>query len=350
MFSFANPAYLYLLLLLPLAILLFMWSRITRRRRLKKFGKSETIEGLMPEVSKYKPWIKLALSLLTLAMVVIILARPRAGSKTATTKVRGIEVMIALDVSNSMRASSTDDPQGVSRLQRSKLILEKLIDRLGDDKVGLIVFAGNAYTQLPITSDFLSAKMYLNSINTNMVPTQGTAIGAAINLAMKSFTQNEKSGKSIIIITDGENHEDDAVGAAKEAHKRGIQINVVGLGGTKGAPIPMGGAGNFLKDDNGNVVTTYLNETMAMDIAKAGKGIYVSGNSADAVSDVDDNLKKLSKDDLDRIVYTQHDEQFPVFAWLALILIIANIFVVDRKNKWLSKYNFFTKNVKNANK
>ena len=183
-----------------------------------------------------------------------------------------------------------------------------------------------------------------------MVPTQGTAIGAAINLAMKSFTQNEKSGKSIIIITDGENHEDDAVGAAKEAHKRGIQINVIGLGSTKGSPIPMGGSGNFLKDDNGNVVTTYLNEGMAVDIAKAGKGIYVSGNSADAVSDVDDNLKKLAKEDLDRVVYTQHDEQFPVFAWLAMIFIIANIFVVERKNRVLSKYNFFTKNVKDANK
>ena len=258
--------------------------------------------------------------------------------------------MIALDVSNSMRASSTDDPQGVSRLQRSKLILEKLIDRLGEDKVGLIVFAGNAYTQLPITSDFLSAKMYLSSINTNMVPTQGTAIGAAINLAMKSFTQNEKSGKSIIIITDGENHEDDAVGAAKEAHKRGIQINVIGVGSTKGAPIPMGGQGNFLKDDNGQVVTTFLNEQMAIDIAKAGKGIYVGGNSADAVTDVDDNLKKLAKEDLERVVYTQHDEQFPVFAWLALLLVIANMLVVERKNKWLSKYNFFTKNVKDAKK
>ena len=238
----------------------------------------------------------------------------------------------------------------MSRLQRSKLILEKLIDRLGEDKVGLIVFAGNAYTQLPITSDFLSAKMYLSSINTNMVPTQGTAIGAAINLAMKSFTQNEKSGKSIIIITDGENHEDDAVGAAKEAHKRGIQINVIGVGSTKGAPIPMGGQGNFLKDDNGQVVTTFLNEQMAIDIAKAGKGIYVGGNSADAVTDVDDNLKKLAKEDLERVVYTQHDEQFPVFAWLALLLVIANMLVVERKNKWLSKYNFFTKNVKDAKK
>ena len=227
MFSFANPAYLYLLLLIPLAVLLFVWSRHSRKRRLNKYGKIATIGGLMPEVSKYKPWIKLTLSMLALAMVIVMLARPRAGAKTATTKVRGIEVMIALDVSNSMRASSTDDPQGVSRLQRAKLILEKLIDRLGEDKVGLIVFAGNAYTQLPITSDFLSAKMYLNSINTNMVPTQGTAIGAAINLAMKSFTQNEKSGKSIIIITDGENHEDDAIAAAKAAKDKGYDVLLI---------------------------------------------------------------------------------------------------------------------------
>ncbi|MGM9804293.1 MAG: VWA domain-containing protein [Muribaculaceae bacterium] len=346
MFSFANPEYLYLLILLPLVVLLFLWERMTRKRRLNKYGKMSTIGQLMPEASKYKPWIKLTLWLLTLAMIIIVLARPRAGAKTATTKVRGIEVMIALDVSNSMRASSTDDPSGVSRLQRSKLILEKLIDRLGDDKVGLIVFAGNAYTQLPITSDFMSAKMFLNSINTNMVPTQGTAIGAAINLAMKSFSQNEKSGKSIIIITDGENHEDDAIGAAKEAHKRGIQINVIGVGSTKGAPIPMGGTGNFLKDDSGQVVTTYLNEQMAIDIAKAAKGVYVSGNSSDAVGDVDENLKKLASEDLEKVVYTQHDEQFPVFAWIALVLILINIFVVDRKNRWLSKYNFFTnKNV-----
>ena len=350
MFSFANPAYLYLLLLIPLVVLLFLWSRMTRKRRLKKYGKMTTIEGLMPEVSKYKPWIKLTLWVLTLAMVIIILARPRAGAKSETTKVRGIEVMIALDVSNSMRASSTDDPNGVSRLQRSKLILEKLINKLGDDKVGLIVFAGNAYTQLPITSDFMSAKMFLNSISTDMVPTQGTAIGAAVNLAMNSFSQNEKSGKAIIIITDGENHEDDAVGAAKEAAEKGIQVNVIGMGTSKGSPIPMGGQGNFLKDDNGQVVITKLNEEMAIGIAKASKGVYVAGNSTDAVNDVDENLKKLAKEDLERIVYTQHDEQFPVFAWIALALMLINMFVVERKSKRLSKCNFFTKTVKDDNK
>ncbi len=350
MFSFANPAYLYLLLLLPLAVLLFMWSRITRKRRLKKYGNPEVLVGLMPDVSKYKPWIKLVLSLLVLTMVIIILARPRAGAKTETSKVRGVEVMIALDVSNSMRASATDDPKGVSRLQRSKLILEKLINKLGEDKVGLIVFAGNAYTQLPITSDFLSAKMFLNSISTDMVPTQGTAIGAAINLAMKSFTQNEKSGKSIIIITDGENHEDDAVGAASAAHEQGVQINVVGMGSTKGSPIPMGVNGNFLKDDNGQVVTTFLNEEVAMRIAKSANGVYVSGNASDAVDVIDENLKKLAKEDLERVVYSQHDEQFPVFAWIALVLLVVNMFVVERKNKWLNKYNFFTKNVKDGSK
>lgn len=346
MFSFGNPEYLYLLIAIPVFALLFVWSRVARRRKLKKYGNVAVIGGLMPEVSKYKPWIKFSLEMLVVLLAIIILARPRAGASSVSKKVRGIEVMIALDVSNSMRASSTDDPQGVSRLQRAKLVLEKMIDRLGDDKVGLVVFAGNAYTQLPITNDFMSAKMFLNTISTDMVSTQGTAIGAAINLCVNSFTQSDKSGKTIIIITDGENHEDDAVGAAKEAAKHGILVNVVGMGSDKGAPIPMGGAGNFLKDDNGQVVTTFLNEKMAVDIAKAGKGIYVEGSSADAVSDINDNLKKLAKGDLSRVVYTQHDEQFPLFAWLALTVVIINMVIVERKNRWLSKYTFFTKNDK----
>lgn len=350
MFSFANPEYLYLLLLIPVIAALFAYSRIIRAKRLKAYGNPAVISALMPDVSKYKPIIKVSLELLALAMIIIILARPRAGAKQQTTTVRGIEVMVALDVSNSMRASATDDPRGVSRLQRSKLVLEKLINKFGNDKVGLIVFAGNAYTQLPITSDFVSAKMFLNGISTDMVPTQGTAIGAAIKLATNSFSANDKTGKAIIIITDGENHEDDAVGAASEAHKRGVQINVIGMGSTKGSPIPMSNHGDFLKDDNGQVVTTFLNEKMAKDIANAGKGVYVNGAGNDAISIVDANLKKLASEDLEKISYTQHDEQFPIFAWIALAIIIANIFVLDKKNSWLKRYNFFTKDNKNEKK
>ncbi len=347
MFSFANPECLYLLFLIPIIVILYILARVARVRKLKRYGNQLVLDKLAPDVSKYKPWIKLTLQMLVLAMIVVIIARPRAGATEQTVKVKGIEVMIALDVSNSMLASTDDDPRGISRLQRSKLFLEKLIDKLDNDKVGLIVFAGNAYTQLPITSDFVSAKMFLNSINTNMVSAQGTAIGSAVKLAMNSFTPNENTQKAIIVITDGENHEDDAVGMAKEAKEKGMQVDVVGVGSPKGAPIPLDRTGNFLKDDQGNVVTTYLNEEMAKNIAQAGGGIYVSGNNPAALGDITDQLKNLAKADMDKIVYSKHNEQFPVFAWIALILLIANIFVLDSKISWLKNINFFSKETKN---
>lgn len=348
MFSFGNPEYLYLLLLLPVIVALYWLARRARAGNLKKYGDKMVMQELMPDVSKYKPWIKLTLELIAVALIVVVLARPRAGSKTEVTKVRGIEVMLCVDVSNSMLASATDDPKGVNRMQRTKLVLDRVIDRLKDDKVGLIVFAGNAYTQMPITTDGVSAKMFLNEISTNMVPTQGTAIGAAIKMAMNSFTDNDKSKKAIVVITDGENHEDDAVEMAKKAQEKGIQVNVVGVGTVKGAQIPIGG-GQLMKDDEGNVVTTRLNEKMAQDIATAGGGAYISGNATNAVSLIDERLQKLAKTDLKSVVYSAHNEQFPVFAWLALIVILIDVFVVESKNSWLRKYNFFTKESKNEN-
>ena len=344
MINFAHPQYFYLLLLLPALVLLFLWNRRDRSKRLQRYGKRTSIEPLMPEVSRYKPWIRLVLELLLLTMVIVVLARPRAGSSKTTTQVHGIEVMVAVDVSNSMNASSTDNPQDVSRLQRAKMILQKLIDRLDNNKVGLIVFAGNAYMQMPMTSDAASAKLFLNGINTNMAPTQGTAIGAAINLALNGFSQSKKSQKAIIIITDGENFEDDAVGAAKQAAKLGVQVDVIGVGSTTGAPIPMDGG--YLTDDSGNPVTTYLNEKMAQEIADAGKGVYISGTAADAVSTLQETLDKLAKSDLAAVTYTQHDEQFPVFATIAMLLLLGLLLLLERKNPWLKKYNFFTKEKK----
>ena len=344
MINFAHPQYFYLLLLLPALVLLFLWNRRDRHKRLQRFGKRDVIEPLMPEVSRYKPWIRLVLELLLLTMVIVVLARPRAGSSKTTTQIHGIEVMVAVDVSNSMNASSTENPQDVSRLQRAKMILQKLIDRLDNNKVGLIVFAGNAYMQMPMTSDAASAKLFLNGISTNMAPTQGTAIGAAINLALNGFSQSKTAQKAIIIITDGENFEDDAVEAAKQAAKLGVQVNVIGVGSTTGAPIPVDGG--YLTDDEGNPVTTYLNEKMAQEIADAGKGVYISGTAADAVSTLQETLDKLSKSDLAAVTYTQHDEQFPVFATIALLLLLGLLLLLERKNPWLKKYNFFTKEKK----
>jgi Ca-activated chloride channel family protein len=343
MFSFANPGLLYLMFALLVVVGLFLLARYSRRCRLRQYGNPEVLSQLMPEASRYTPTLKLVLQLVALAALVLVLARPRAGAKEEVSEVQGIEVMVCLDVSNSMLASSTDDPKGVSRLQRAKLILEKLFDKLSNDKVGLIVFAGDAYTQLPVTSDFSSAKMFLNSISTEMVPTQGTAIGAAVDMAITSFTPDEDVHKAIIVITDGENFEDDPVASVQAAAKQGIQVDVIGLGSTKGALIPIGRDGQFLHDDNGNPVTTRLNEEMAQKIAEAGDGIYVQGASSSVLKDLDDQLKTLATSSLEKVAYQASAEQFPVFAWIALAFLIADIFFPERKIGWLKKYNFFAK-------
>ncbi|WP_287211639.1 VWA domain-containing protein [Muribaculum sp.] len=343
MISFAHPYILYLLLLVPAIVVLHAVARYSRRRRMARFGKQAILASLMPDASRYTPGLKLVLQLFAITAIIIVLARPRAGAKQEISEVEGIEVMICLDVSNSMLASSTDDPRGISRLQRAKLVLEKLFSQLKNDKVGLIVFAGDAYTQLPITSDFTSAKMFLSSISPDMVPTQGTAIGAAIEMAMTSFTPEADMQKAIIVITDGENFEDEPEAAAKEAANQGIQVDVIGLGSAKGALIPLGRDGQFLRDSDGNPVTTRLNEDMAQKIAMAGNGIYVQGSSSSVVKEVSDQLDTLSKSTLEKVTYAASAEQFPVFAWLALLFLLADTFIPERKIGWLKKINFFSK-------
>ena len=342
MFSFANPEYLYLLLLLPVVAGLFWLSQRAKAKKIAKFGRAGVVKGLMPEQSKYKPWIRLTVELVLLATIVVILARPRGGAQETNTTMKGIEVMICLDVSNSMNAASADDAPDVSRLQRSKQVLEKLIDRITGNKVGLIVFAGNAYMQMPITGDAQSAKMYLSSINTDMVPTQGTAIGAAINMACQCFSSNPRTQKTIIVITDGENFEDDAVSSAEDARKKGISVNVVGIGSVNGSPVPTAD-GEVLTDENGSPAISKLNEKGAMEIAKGGKGVYVNGVASDAVDALNDQLMKLSKTDLGSYNYSLESELFPIFAWIAFILLIAELFILDRKNPILKRFNFFTK-------
>lgn len=342
MFSFANPEYLYLLLLLPIVAGLFWLSQRAKAKKIAKFGRAGVVKELMPEQSKYKPWIRLTVELVLLATIVVILARPRGGAQETNTTMKGIEVMICLDVSNSMNAASDDDAPDVSRLQRSKQVLEKLIDRITGNKVGLIVFAGNAYMQMPITGDAQSAKMYLSSINTDMVPTQGTAIGAAINMACQCFSSNPRTQKTIIVITDGENFEDDAVSSAEDARKKGISVNVVGIGSVNGSPVPTAD-GEVLTDENGSPAISKLNEKGAMEIAKGGKGVYVNGVASDAVDALNDQLMKLSKTDLGSYNYSLESELFPIFAWIAFILLIAELFILDRKNPILKRFNFFTK-------
>ena len=344
MFDFAKPNLLYLLLTCVAVAGLYVLARAARRRKLRRFGRPDVVEALMPEASRYKPAIKIVLEVLALAALVIVLARPRAGQKEQEARVDGIEVMIAFDVSNSMLASSSDDPAGISRLDRSRLVLEKLIDRLHNDKVGLVIFAGDAKTQLPLTTDFYSAKMYLNELQPGMIANQGTDISMAIDMAMNGFSADEDTHKAIILITDSEDHEGEAIETAKLAKENGIQVNVVGVGSAKGAPIPMSGrSGDYLRDMQGNVVTTTINEELGKQLAEAAGGVYVNAAASSALEDLESKLDSLEKSEFNRISYTAGAEQFPTFAWLALILLVVDVLVLERKIGWLTHINFFTK-------
>lgn len=339
MFRFANPYYLYLLAVVPLLIALFVYERRLLARRLQSFGNPQLLERLMPNASKVRPVVKFSILMVAFVLIVVALARPQFGSKLQTVKHQGVEAMVVLDVSNSMLAEDVQP----NRLERAKLMLSKLIDQMTDDKIGLIVFAGDAYVQLPITADAVSAKMFLSSIQTNLVPRQGTAIGTAIDLALRSFGPNEtEAGRTIIVITDGENHEDDAVGAAKLAQQHGVTVHVVGLGTPSGAPIPVGGTMSFRKDRSGNVVVTKLNEDMCRQIAAAGSGIYVrADNSNVALKALSQQIDKLQKGDLETKSYSEYDEKYHIFVWLALLLLLVEFFVYNRKNKYLNRIKWF---------
>lgn len=344
MFDFANPYLLYLLWLLPLFVLAFWLGRKGRKRRLAKFGHPEVLAHLMPEASPYKPAIKLTLRLIALTAIIFVLARPRAGSKEQNETLAGIEVMVAFDVSNSMLASSTDNPDGTPRIDRARLLLEKLFRRLTNDKVGLVVFAGTAKVQFPMTTDFNAARMYLNELTPSMMAYQGTSVAEAISMASNGFSPSEDVHKAIILITDAEDHEGDAVEAAKAAADRDIQVDVIGLGSAKGMPIPVEGRrGEYISDQNGQMVLSTLNDGLASDIAQAGKGIFVNGASSDALDKLVNQLETLQKSEFKHVTYSAGAEQFPAFAWIALLFLVIDVFVLESKNTILKKINFFTR-------
>jgi len=338
MFRLAHPEFLFLLLLIPVLIGVFIYSSIIKSRNIKKFGNKELLSELMPNVSFIRPQVKFYMQLAAVVFLIIVLAQPQFGTKVENVKRQGIEVMIALDVSNSMMAQDIQP----SRLDKSKQLLSKLVDEMTDDKIGLVVFAGDAYTQLPITVDYVSAKMFLSSISPQLVPRQGTAIGSAIDLAIKSFGTKSKAGRAIILITDGENHEDDAIGAAKLAAENGIVVHVIGMGKTDGAPIPVAGTMSFWKDKDGNVVVSKLNEEMCKNISSAGKGVYVrADNSNNAFRIINKELDTLAKSDIKTNVFSDYNEQFQSFALLALLLLVLDFFIFERKNKRLSRLKIF---------
>ncbi len=339
-FRFAHPEYFYLMLVIPAFFILFILSRIGRRRSLRLFGDRALIAQLMPSVSGNRPVIKFLLWMLALGMIVSALAQPQFGSKLVTSKRKGVELIIALDVSNSMMAEDIKP----NRLERAKRAIAKLTERLRNDKIGLIVFAGQAYVQLPITTDYVSAKLFLDAINTSIVPVQGTAIGAAIQMAVKSFTPDFTGSKAVIVITDGENHEDDAIGAAKEAMEKKIIVHTIGMGLPQGAPIPVGGTGSrdFMKDKQNNIVVTKLDENMLTQISAAGGGTYIRANNAEVgLNNLFNEIEKMEKSELNSRDYAEYNDQFPLFILLALCFIMLDFMILDRKNKWLRNFRLF---------
>ena len=338
MFRFEDPAYLYLLLLIPvLAIIRFVGYR-SRRKRLRKFGNPTLLKELMPDVSRWRPAVKFWLLQAALALLIIMLARPQMGTKISHEKRTGIETIIAMDISNSMLAEDV----APSRLDRSKMIVENLVDKFSNDKIGLIVFAGDAFVQLPITSDYVSAKMFLSNIDPSMMATQGTDIATAINMATHSFTQDTEVGKAIVIITDGEDHEGGAMEAAKAAKAAGMHVYMLGVGSTQGAPIPVPGTNDYMRDNTGNTVMSALNEQMCREIAQAGGGAFIHvENNSRAQDQLDAELDKLSKKEIDSTVYSDFDEQFIAFAILALLLLILEVCILESKNPLLKNVSLF---------
>ena len=339
MFRFANIEILWFGIAAIVIACVAYWLYTKRKRRqLEEFGDKELVEALMPNASRVRPNVKFSIVMVALAFLVVAAARPQWGQNEHTEKRQGIEAIIALDISNSMLAEDV----APNRLDRAKQMLSKLIDKMVDDKVGLVVFAGDAFVQLPITCDYVSAKMFLNSIKPELIKTQGTAIGQALSTSIRCFGEQSEASRAIILITDGENHEDDAVAVATRAKEMGIKVLVVGIGKPEGAPIPMPGTNNFRKDREGNVVVSRLNEDMCREIAKAGDGIYVRcDNTNTATKTIQKELDTLATQDIETQVFTDYNEQFQSFALIALLLLVIDFFIFNRKNKALTRLDIF---------
>ena len=327
MLVFASYRFLWLLLLVPLIPSLYALALALRKRRIRRFGDPKMVAHLMPHYSRAKGWVRIILFTLAFFFFVIGLSRPQIGAKLSERQTKGAEIMICLDVSNSMLAQDYTP----CRLERAKLAISSLVDKLHDDRIGLIIFAGSSFVQLPVTTDYVSAKMFLSSIDAGSVPVQGTAIGDAIHTAMKSFSAQSEKSRVIILISDGENHEDDAVAAAKEAAQAGIRIYTVGVGSAAGQPIPVDG--ELLRDKDGNIVVTRLDEKTLRQIAEAGGGAYIqAGNEEFGLNPIINDIRAMEGELFSSVVFEEYDEQYMYFFAIALILLVIEMLVGERKN------------------
>jgi len=343
MIRFAHIELLYLLLLIPVIIVLYLaWNR-WRKKALKRFGDIKVIQMMMPQYSGVRPLLKLIILLTAFVFFVVGISDPQVGSRMEKVKREGIDLYLVLDVSNSMLAEDIRP----NRLERAKMAISNLIDRLQGDRIGIVVFAGNAYKQLPLTTDYGAAKLFLSAVDTKIIPTQGTAIGEAVNMAVESF-DDSKHNKAIVVITDGENHEDDAVDAAKAAAEKGIKVFTIGMGMPDGAPIPMydknGNMLGYKKDRSGKTVVTKLDEDMLRQIAAAGNGSYVRASSATTgLSKILDDINKIQKMEIETRQFTDYEHRFQIFLVLALILLFVELLIPDKKGKLAEKFDIFGK-------
>ena len=339
---FANPYMLYLLLLIPVAIIGHLYFNRRRRKALDSFGEKGLLSHLMPLYSPSRQNVKAWLLIIAFALQILVLARPQFGAKLETMKRSGIELMIALDVSNSMNAMDVSP----SRLEVAKMAVSRLVDQLNDDRIGIVVFAGQAYVQLPITTDYPSAKMFLSSVTTGMVPTQGTDIGAAIRMCMSSFTSQEGINRAIVVITDGENHEPQLEEQLSIARAAGVRIYTVGMGTDKGSPIPVtpGNTRDFIKDKEGTVVISKIDEGRLAEIAQAGNGAYIPANNIrNGINALVAELGEIEKTEYEAKVYTQYNDRFQYLQVCVIILLLIDLLLLGRKNTHLAHFDIFTR-------
>ncbi len=345
MFQFAHIEFLYGLIALPFLGVLFLNAQRLKKRNLKTFGDHQLVSGLTPEASSMRPWIKFILAETALMLIIIAMAGPQFGTKLKEVKREGVELVIALDVSNSMLSEDI----APNRLENAKRAISKLVDRLHNDKIALIIFAGDAFVQLPMTTDYDAAKMFLGTINPSLVSNQGTAIGEAIELGLKSFTPGDEKNKAMIIITDGENHEGNAVELATQANEAGIIIHTIGMGLSKGSPIPVynnAGQKDYRTDGQGNVIISKLDEETLKKVAAAGGGDYIRANNTKmGLNALFDKLNSMDKAEMDSKVYSEYEEQYQFFVGFALLILLIEFFILFKKNKWLSKVNLFKTNL-----
>lgn len=340
MLRLAHPFMLYLLLAIPAMIALYILSVRMKKKAFEKLGEWPLLLKLMPDYSGSRGLLKFILLLIAWVFLVIGLADPQTGSKLEKIKRNGIDIVFTLDVSNSMLAQDI----APNRLERAKQAINRLLDNLENDRVGLVVFAGKSYVQMPLTSDYSAAKLFLANINPGMIPTQGTAIGEAIETSAACFTKSKQS-KAIILITDGENFEDDAVDAAQSAASNGVRVYTIGMGLPEGAPIPIFNSGvqiGFKKDRAGSTVISRLNDELLKEIASAGKGVYIRANNSQAgIKEVFDQINSLEQVEYDSKIFSDYEDRYQFFLLAALLFLIAEVLISEKKSRLAGKLNIF---------